>query len=207
MAVITINSEYRTGSQRVASGVSEKLGFAYIGDALVAEIAKELHISKNEADAFRKASQSSLMRYLDRYTCSIVQRVVDRQHGCLDDDTYYNKTRELVEKIYDNENAVILGWGAQCILKSKPETFHVLLKNDDEKKIESLMADQQITRKTAEQMIKTEENDRKAYIKHFFHEDWMDSRLYDVIIDMGKHSVADAVHMICDNAKHHLKSV
>ncbi len=207
MAVITISSEFHTGSQKVAAGMAEKLGFAYIGDQLVAEIARELHISKHEAEMFRQASQTSILRFLDRYTCSIVQRVVDREHGCLDDDTYYNKTRELVEKIYENENAIIMGWGAQCILRQKPDTFHVLLKKADEKKIEEVMKTHQLARKAAEQLIKTEENNRKAYIKKYFDADWMDSRLYDLIIDMEKHSVEEAVEIIHDNARHHLKTL
>jgi|GEM_PF-327862 len=206
MAIITVTSEYSTGSQKVASGTAEKLGFEYVGDQLIAEIARELHVSKHEADMFRQASQTSVLRFLDRYTCQIIQRVVDHEHGCLDDDTYYLKTRELVERIYENNDAVILGWGAQCILQGKPDTFHILLTKDDELKIRETMNLHRFSREGAEQRIRTEEADRKAYIAKFFNADWMDSRLYDMVIDMGKRSIEEAVDMICDNARHHLKS-
>ncbi len=199
MAVITISNEYATRSQQVAAGVAEKMGYEYVGDQLLAQIAKELHLSSHEADTFRQTSKSSILRFVDRYTCSIVQKVVDREYGCLDDRSYYEKTRELVERIYEAGNAIILGWGSQCILKGKPDTLHVRLKKDPELKIRDLVEAHDYSRKEAEKKIRQEENDLKAYISHYFNEDWNDARLYDLVIDMGKNSVTQAVEMICEH--------
>lgn len=201
MAVITISNEYATQSQQVAAGVAEKMGYEYVGDQLLAQIAKELHLSSHEADTFRQTSKSSILRFVDRYTCSIVQKVVDREHGCLDDRSYYEKTRELVERIYEEGNAIIMGWGSQCILKGKPGTLHVRLKKDPELKIREMVETHDYSRKEAEKKIRQEEADLKAYLKHYFNEDWNDARLYDLVIDMGKNSVAQAVEMICENVR------
>jgi len=201
MAIITLSNEYATQSQQVAAGVAEKLGYEYVGDQLLAQIAKELHLSEHEADTFRQASKSSILRFVDRYTCSIVQKVVDREHGCLDDRSYYEKTRELVERIYEAGNAIILGWGGQCILKGKPGTLHVRLKKDTELKIQKLVEKHEYSRKAAEKQVKREEADLAAYIREYFNEDWNDARLYDLMIDMGKTSVADAVEIICEHLR------
>jgi DNA-directed RNA polymerase beta' subunit len=200
MAVITITSEYFAGGQRVASGIADKLGFEFIGDRLVAEVAKELNMSEHEAKTFLKPGGSSLMRYLDKYTCSVVQKVVDREHGCLDDSAYYEKTRELVEKIYKNENAVILGWGAQCILQKKPETFHVLLKKQADKKLAQVMEAKNIGQKQAEKLIKEDEEEKKAYIRKYFETDWQDPSLYNLIIDMEDYTIETAVGLIADKS-------
>ncbi|MGB6010117.1 MAG: cytidylate kinase family protein, partial [Desulfobacterales bacterium] len=101
MAVITISKEFGTEGEKVASRVAEKLGYEYIGKNLVADIAKELNISESEAVTFHKTSQSRILRFVDRYTCSIVQKVVDREHGCLDDKNYYEVTKKLVENVYE----------------------------------------------------------------------------------------------------------
>jgi cytidylate kinase len=200
MAVITITSEYFACGQRVASGIADKLGFEFIGDRLVAEVAKELNMSEHEAKTFLKPGGSSLMRYLDKYTCSVVQKVVDREHGCLDDSAYYEKTRELVEKIYKNENAVILGWGAQCILQKKPETFHVLLKKQADKKLAQVMEAKNIGQKQAEKLIKEDEEEKKAYIRKYFETDWQDPSLYNLIIDMEDYTIETAVGLIADKS-------
>ena len=108
----------------------------------------------------------------------------------------------LVEKIYDNDNAIILGWGAQCILKGRPNTLHVRLRMDDEKKVAALMKKQHLDRKSAERKVKSKEDDSRDYIKHYFGEDWNDVRLYDLVIDMGNKTVDNAVALICENLKH-----
>ena len=202
MAVITISKEFGTEGERVASLVAEKLGYEYIGKNLVADIAKELNISESEAATFRKTSQSRILRFVDRYTCSIVQKVVDREHGCLDDKNYYEVTKKLVENLYEAGNVIILGWGSQCLLKEKPNTLHVRLIKDNDLKTKELMEAENLSSKAAKDFIDREEGDLKAYIKQYFNEDWKAAHLYDIIIDMGKTSVEKAVDMICDNVKH-----
>jgi cytidylate kinase len=205
MAVITISKEFGTESEKVASLLAEKLGYEYIGKNLVAKIAKELHISESEAETFHKTSQSRILRFVDRYTCSIVQKVVDREHGCLDDKNYYEVTKNLVENVYEAGDAIILGWGGQCLLKGKPDTLHVRLIKDNDLKIEEIMQSQNLSQKAAKDFIDREEGDLKAYIKHYFKEDWNAAHLYDIVIDMGKTSVEKAADMICDNLKHKTK--
>jgi cytidylate kinase len=202
MAVITISKEFGTESEKVASLVAQQLGYEYIGNSLIAEIAKELRISESEAEAFRKTSQSRILRLVDRYTCSIVQKVVDREHGCLDDKNYYETTKRLVEKSYDAGDVIILGWGGQCILRGRPNTLHVHLKKDAETKINEVMEKRNLDHKAAKDYIEKEEDDSRAYVKEYFKEDWTDARLYDLIIDMGKNTVDKAVNMICDHVKH-----
>jgi cytidylate kinase len=202
MAVITISKEFGTESEKVASQAAKKLGYEYIGEQLIAEIAKELHVSESEAEMFRKTSQSRILRFVDRYTCSLVQKVVDREHGCLDDKNYYETTKKLVLNVYDAGNAIILGWGGQCILRGKPNTLHVRLVKEEETKIREVMKNRNLEHKAAKAFIEREESDLKAYIKHYFNEDWNSAHLYDLIIDMGKTSVEQTVNLICDNLKH-----
>ncbi|MBW1970824.1 MAG: cytidylate kinase-like family protein [Deltaproteobacteria bacterium] len=202
MAVITISKEFGTEGEKVASRVAEKLGYEYIGKNLVADIAKELHISESEATTFHKTSQSRILRFVDRYTCSIVQKVVDREHGCLDDKNYYEVTKKLVENVYEAGDVIILGWGSQCLLKGKPDTLHVRLIKDNDLKTKELIQAENLSPKAAKDFIDREEGDLKAYVRQYFNEDWNDAHLYDLIVDMGKISVEKAVDMICDNVKH-----
>jgi len=201
MAVITISKECGTESEKLASVLAKKLGWEYIGKKLVAKIAKELNISESDVEMFRKDSESRLLRFVDRFTCSMVQKVVDREYGCLDDKNYFNTTKKLVEDVYTAGNAIILGWGGQCILREKPDVLHVRLIKDKEAKIKTIMEDLHMDHKAVENHIKREENDSKSYIKHYFNKDWNDARLYDLVINMGKINIEQAAEMICENLK------
>ena len=199
MAVITISKEFGTDSGKVAAIAAKKLGYEYIGKQLAAEIAKDLNLSEAEVEIFKQTSQSRIIRFMDRYTCSIVQKVVDREHGCLDDANYYESTKKLVEDLYEADNMIILGWGGQCILRGKPHTLHVRLIKDERLKIEKVMLDFNLNRQAAKKLIEREEKDSSAYVRHYFDEDWNDAHLYDLIIDMGKNSVEQAADIICKN--------
>jgi cytidylate kinase len=80
--------------------------------------------------------------------------------------------------------------------------LHVRLKKDANIKINEVMEARNLDYKAAKEFIEREEGDLRAYIKEYFNEDWNDARLYDLIIDMDKNSVEQAVEMICDNVKH-----
>ena len=201
MAVITISKEFGTDSEKVASITAKRLGYEYIGKRLAAEIARDLNLSEAEVETFKQTSQSRIIRFMDRYTCSLVQKVVDREHGCLDDASYYESTKKLVENLYEADNMIILGWGGQCILRGKPATLHVRLTKDEDLKIEKIMQDYDLNRLAAKKLIEREEKDSSAYVRHYFDMDWNDARLYDLIIDMGKNSVEQAADILCKNMK------
>ena len=201
MSVITISRECGADSEEVASLLAEKLGWEYIGKQLVARIARELRISEGEAEAFLQDAQSRLLRFVDRYTCSLIQKVVDRERGCLDDESYFNTVKKLVEDVYEDRNAIILGWGGQCLLRGKPNVLHVRLIKDEERKIDTIMKRFNIDRKAAIYHIDREEKDSKSLIQHYFKVDWNDASLYDLVFDMGKTTVEDAANTIIENLK------
>ena len=201
MSVITISRECGVESEKVASLIARELGWEYIGKQLVARIARELRISEGEAEAFLQDAQSRLLRFVDRYTCSLIQRVVDREHGCLDDESYFNTVKKLVEDVYEEKNAIIIGWGGMCLLRGKPNVLHVRLIKDLEGKIDTIMKRFDIDRKAAKYHIDREEKDSKSLIKHYFKIDWNDASLYDLIVDMGKTSVEDAAELVIANLK------
>jgi cytidylate kinase len=185
MSVITISRECGVDSEEVASLLAKKLGWEYIGKQLVARIARELRISEGEAEAFLQDAQSRLLRFVDRYTCSLIQKVVDRERGCLDDESYFKTVKKLVEDAYEAKNAIILGWGGMCLLRDKPNVLHVRLIKDEAGKIDTIM----------------KRKDSKSLIKHYFKADWNDASLYDLVIDMGKTTVEDAANTIIENLK------
>ena len=201
MSVITISREYGVDSEELASFLAKKLGWEYIGKQLVAKIARELHISEGEAETFLQDAQSRLLRFVDKFTCSLIQKVVDRERGCLDDENYFKTVKKLVEDVYEDKNAIILGWGGMCLLRDKPNVLHVRLIKDVAGKIDTIMKRFNIDEKAAKYHIDREERDSESLIRHYFKVDWNDASLYDLVIDMGKTTVEDAANTIIENLK------
>jgi cytidylate kinase len=199
VAVVTVSGEYGTGSEQVVAELARKTGYDHIGGELLKEIADQLNLSESEVEVFRKASQSRLIRLMDRYTCSLVQKVVDREHGCLDDRDFHHTATALVEKLYTAGKVVIHDWGAQCILKNRPDTVHVFLQLDREAKIEAAMQQLHLDFQAARAVVDEQERNSEQYIRQFFNADWKDPQLYDLIIDRGQFSVEKTAQMITDH--------
>jgi len=202
MGVITISKDCGTSSCDVAQQAAARLGYAYVGKALIAEIAEKLKLSESEAEFVRKTSQSRIHRFFNRSVCTTIQKVVDREKGCLDDTLYNECTRKLVEDLYAAGDVIILGWGGQCILQGRPDTLHVRLTKADDAKVRAVMEKRNLTSKAAREYIKRMENESRGYVKHFFDEDWDNVRLYDLVIDMGRTTVNHAADLICKGMDH-----
>ncbi len=107
----------------------------------------------------------------------------------------------LVEKLFEEGDVIIVGWGSQCLLAGKPDTLHVRLTKGENERIKTAMNIRGVDEGKAKKILKKEDTDSEAYIKHYFDKDWNDARLYDLVIDMGKTDVEKAVQSISDNLK------
>jgi len=203
MGTITVTGEYGTAAEEVVRQLADNIGYETIGEDLQRQIAKQLNLTESEVEVFRKASQSRLIRLMDRYTCSLVQKVVDREHGCLDDRDFFDTTTALVEKLYEAGNVVIHDWGAQCILKGRPDAVHVFLQLDRDAKIDAAMRQLKRDFQAARAAIDEQERNAEQYIRQFFNADWKDPQLYDLFIDRGQFSVEKTVQKIADYLLHH----
>ncbi|KPJ78847.1 MAG: hypothetical protein AMJ54_01825 [Deltaproteobacteria bacterium SG8_13] len=201
METITVTGEYGTAAGDVVRQLAETMEYEHIGDELQREIAAQLHLSESEVEVFRKASQSRLIRLMDRYTCSLVQKVVDREHGCLDDRDFHDTATALVEKLHAAGNVVIHDWGAQCILKDRPNTTHVFLQLDRNAKIEAAMQQLHVDFQAARAAVDEQERNAEQYIRQFFNADWKDPQLYDLVIDRGRSSVEKTVQEIAGHLR------
>lgn len=199
MTVITINGEYGSRSREVGRLTAEQLGYEFVERHLLAAIADKLNISESEAEIFGKTGGSRFLRYIDRYTCSIVKKVVDHEYGCLDDKKYFEVTRDLVKNLYQEGEVVILGWGSQCLLADKPDALHVRIKCDDSQRIQNVIKDRGVNAENAEKIIKKEDDEDVVYLKHYFDRDINDARLYDLVLDTGRLEPVDAARRICDS--------
>jgi hypothetical protein len=63
------------------------------------------------------------------------------------------------------------------------------------------MEEKQTGREIAEKIIHRSDHDKKAFIRFAYDEDWLNPRLYDLLLNTDKLSIDSAVRMIVDAAK------
>lgn len=196
MAVITISKEYASQSEEFAKKLADRLGYDVLDRQIVAEAAKELRISPSEAQSFHKEKESKLLRLIDRYTSSVVQKVVDRFYGRLDDKSYHDVTVKLVQKVAAEDNVIILGWGAQCVLADHPKAIHLRLVKNLEDRIRWLRENMDMDERSARDLIEREERESAAYVEHYFNRAWDDAHLYHAVLNLSRLHLDDAVDWV-----------
>ena len=91
---------------------------------------------------------------------------------------------------------IILGRGSQYILQNNPNVLNVLLVADLEDRIKFIEKIWNISRREAEKAIQTREKRRDAFLKYFGQGHPNSLRLYHLVINTSKMSLAQAEDLI-----------
>ncbi|MBW1976046.1 MAG: cytidylate kinase-like family protein [Deltaproteobacteria bacterium] len=198
MAIVTISKEFAAESEVFAEKLAERLGYSILDKEFIAEAARQLNISETEASILRRGRESRLLRLIDKYTASTIQKVVSRDYGRLDDQNYFEVIKNLVIKAAKQDNVIIVGWGGQCILADHPRAIHVRIVKNIEERIAILKEKLDLDDRGALELIEREETESAKYIEHYFNRSWNDPHLYHLIINLSKLGFEQAVDLVID---------
>jgi len=183
--VITISRESGSRGYEVAKQLCRETGFDLFHHEIV--------------DAMVETSKSSrvLLETLDEKGMNIVDDIVSNfvsEHHLWSDE-YSKLLFKILGTIGKHGNAVILGRGANCVLK-KQKALRVrivapmIIRRDYIQKSLNLSKDD-----TQKHIVSTDAN-RSAFVKRYFNSDATDPANYDLILNTGTLSVEKAVQVI-----------
>ena len=122
MGTITVTGEYGTAAEGVVRQLADTIGYETIGEDLQRQIAEQLNLTESEVEVFRKASQSRLIRMMDRYTCSLVQKV-EPQPSSIEDGLITWEVRGVEQGEEESFRFELIGLGKgefeECVLYQK----------------------------------------------------------------------------------------
>lgn len=112
--------------------------------------------------------------------------------------TLVHKTTDTILQLARMGNVVIVGRGANVITAKLKNTFHVRLIASMEKRVEHIKELMGFTEKEALQHIKKEDENRKKYIKSYFHADVEDPLLYHMVVNTDLLTHKGAAYLIAE---------
>lgn len=180
--VITISREPGCGASAIAQSLAHQLDMDLMGGQIIQKVAESAEMSEK----IIKSLDEKEMTKRDDWLTSLFET----RH--LWPDRYLHHLTKVIGTIGRCGNAVILGRGANFILPQE-HTFRVRFIAPMEVKMKHV---QKTTPEEAERYILNKEADRRAFIRQYFHTDLTDPSHYDMIINMEKLSVEDAVQTI-----------
>ncbi len=175
MAVITISRQFGAGGRTLGEKLSKRLGYRYVHEEMIKELADKMHISDRQVRDFEKRGTTKLLKFIDKFvTTSYVERLISDTYGYVDEKIYVDAVKAIVQGLYDAGNVVIVGRGGQFILKDHENTLHTLLIGDLEHRTRFLIDSYYLKESEAEKAIR-----RADQIRHRFLTFFADAELHD----------------------------
>ena len=187
MAVVTISREFGAGGRTLGERLANRLNYRFVNEEMIKEVAQKANMSPAGVRAFEKTAGSKLMRFLDKLVrMDYLDRILQSDHGYLDEKRYLAAITEIITEIYDAGNAIIIGRGGQYILKGKAGAYSVGLVADDQFRLEFIMEKHKVNHETAARAMNRADQERAQFLKCFMepglpHRD--DPHLYHLIIN------------------------
>lgn len=185
--VLTVSREFGSGGGRIAQSIAKRLGWRLLDSTLIEEIACASKVEPGIVSRFDEHAEGWLQR-INRQamrSAALAAGVALLDEKCFDPDMMADLTRQIIDRASVTGNCVIVGRGAQCILQSRADVFHVFVYAPLRVRIRRLRTRLE-PGANIEQRIRKVDGERAHYLKRRFGEEWNNPHLYDLMISSGE---------------------
>jgi len=183
MYFVTVSDLLGTNGEKIARDVAAEVGYGFFGRDELYRKAEEMGYLSDVREIDEKGPH-----FFERYFSEKPMIHLDRLHS-------------IIYETAKTGNTVFYGRGSQLLLRVFDCALHVLVTGSREGRIARLMEEYRVGRETAERMIEQADHDKRSFMRFAFDEDWLNPKLYHLILNTEKLSVYSAVHAIVDAAK------
>ncbi len=177
MKWVTFSRRMGTNGSEVAKRVANELGYRFYDTKAINHMAQELGFLGS-------------VREVDEKVPSVFQWFFSHRPM-----VYLERLYSVIYELARQGDAVFLGRGSHILLRDFACALHVRVTASPEKCIRTLMA-QGLNREAAARAIKRSDDERSAFVKFAFGVDWEDPARYDLVLNMDKLSLSQAVSTV-----------
>lgn len=170
--VITVGCEYGSGGSEIGKAIAESFGIEYYDRDLVDKVVEKLGV---ERELVEKAENTENVKYSfdtkfgPRYA-NLTNMVINNQF-------------EVIQKLAEQSSCVIIGRCSDYILKNRDDVVKIFIYAPKEVRIKTVMEQQSISRKEAEEKVKYYDEMHHARYKYMTGTYRGDRANRDILID------------------------
>ena len=191
--VLTIAREYGSGGACIARKIAESLGWNLLDKALIDAIARNAQVDPQLAQRYDERVDSWLHRIsrggLWRGAFDGVTSVTDADF--FDAHTVAALGRNLILEVCARGNCVIVGRGAQCLLRDRQDVLQVFIYAPWPERV-ARVRERVSAAADIEDLIRSTDKQRAEYVRFHFGCNWKNPHLYHMMINssLGEDIVA-----------------
>jgi len=210
MAVFTISRSYGLNEEELLRQFAEKHGFLIFSQELLVEVARESELPVEELQSTYNMEKFSTFKAFIQDVIHNFNTGSFAQSGAMQPEmpefyplyypfmtlsggnqpngesrkSYIEIMGKVIREIAARDNVIIVGRGAQVVLKDFPDCYHIRLEGLADKKIARVMEKEHLSEKEAAGKIKSADKHRSAYMEYFYNVDNQDPALYHFVVNM-----------------------
>ncbi|HYD35813.1 MAG TPA: cytidylate kinase-like family protein [Vitreimonas sp.] len=184
---ITIAREPGSGGAPIAKAVADKLGFTFVDDQLIEEIANSTKQRKAAIKAIDEKSRSKID--------DIVHSILNPEY--IDDLTYVTELVKVMLAYALQGHVVILGRGANFICPFA-KGLHINITAPYDRRVKRAMDFEGLNEAQAKEVIAKVEKERRSFVKQYLRKDIDKCNSYDLTINTQYFQVNEARDVILE---------
>lgn len=193
--IITISRQFGSGGRTVGRMLAESLGIPFYDKELVKHVADETGLDSAFIEENGEFSPSKSI-----FSFAMSQGIPCMQNGLSMSDFIFCIQRQVILKLAE-QPCVIVGRGADYILRDRDDCFNVFIHADMQSRAERIVRLYGESEKKPEQRLADKDKKRKIYYKHYTDREWGDAKNYDMCLNSGKIGIEKCVELILDAIK------
>jgi cytidylate kinase len=179
MSVIIISRGAHHKAEEVAEKTAQRLGYSCVSRDILLEASKQYNVPEIKL----KKSMERAPGFLERLG--------------FEKQKYISFVQSALLKRLKGDNTVYHGLAGHFFIKDIPHVLTVRIIVDIKDRIEYCMQSEKVSESKAYDMLKKLDEERKKWGQYLYGIDISDPALYDLVINITKFSVEDAVAIIC----------
>ncbi len=199
--VVTIAARYGAGGSIVGPKVAERLGVLFLDRVIDTSVAERAHVPAEAVHAYTEEAKAGLSRLLDRLAVVTNPEAVatNPEVSTLQPIGDESRLRTEVEDFLAEASingGVILGRGANFVLRDLPGVLCVLLVGPREARVQQAMRLHGLDRRSAEYQLDVNDEARLGYVRRHYSRDPEEPTHYHLIVDSTAMDLDQVVDLI-----------
>jgi cytidylate kinase len=193
--IITLDREYGSGGAVIAEKVASRLGWKLWDQLLTDEIARRLDCTCGDVEEHQEKRDPAFYRLLKSFMRGSFEGSLNaRRLRMVDTDCVREVVQQILPKIANEGNCVIVGRGSAYYLGARPDAFHVFIYAPFEERVRRLRSTGK-SEKEAIELAETVDRERADFVRQYFDVEWPDRHRFHLMVNsgMGEDTAVDTI--------------
>ena len=197
MPVVTISRQFGAGGRTLGRLIADQVGYDFVDEEIVQMVAKKARVSTNWVESIEKEAGGRLLKYMTRFVPrGFIDMILDDQRGYIDEVIYVDLLHQIINRLADEGNVVIIGRGSQYILRERKDAFHVLLVAKKSDRVKFMETHYDLSPKEAGVVVNQKDKRRVNLYRKFGKEDYDRPYLYHLVVNSSNQDLEVAARIV-----------